>query len=395
MEIKENIDALNLMGNKIKELRVKTPIKSFDRNKLAEVEINKFFFGGYEVDRIMIVLRAAGCEYYGKTGGCSMCSHYNGTNPNEKIFSHNYINQWNSIIDGSCLEKDVKNFSLNNYPVVCIYNLGSLLNPNEIEIDAVKHIFSSLNSFNNIKKVIIESRAEYVDKKILAVIKESYAGLVEIGIGVESTNDEIRQFCHYKGLPSIEIVKRAVDIVHDYNYKALAYVNFKPCFLTEQEAIEDAIKTSVDCYHLGFDAVSIEPTSLQEYSLVTALSKIGYYRVPWLWSLQNIVKGIYERTNHYMLDIRLGGYFDEEILSGSQGVGFTGRNEIFPNETSSNCQNCSPQFIENIKKFNITYNIDNLFDIENCKICYKSWQDICKVKDSRSIEQRIIDILGN
>ena len=52
-----------------------TPSKQFDKDRLAEVEINKFYYEGRAVDRIMIVLRASGCEHYGKTGGCSMCSH--------------------------------------------------------------------------------------------------------------------------------------------------------------------------------------------------------------------------------------------------------------------------------------------------------------------------------
>lgn len=388
-------EALNLVESKIKDLRAQTPIKFFDKNKLAEVEINKFYFDGDAVDRIMVVLRATGCEHYEKMGGCSMCSHFNGTNPSEKISDENYINQWNSLLDGSCLEKPIRNFSLNNYPVVCIYNLGSLLNQNEIPIGVVEHIFSSLNTFKDIKKVIIESRAEYVNKEILMAIKKHYYGLVEVGIGVESTDNTIRQLCHHKGLQELESVKKAVNVLHELNYRTLAYVNFKPCFLTEQEAIDDAIKTSIDCFYLGFDAVSIEPTSLQGYSLVNFLSNIGYYRVPWLWSLQKIIKGIYAETQKQKLDIRLGGYFDEEVISGSQGVGFAEKNEIFPHETSANCKNCSSEFINNIKKFNATYDIADLYNIKQCEICYKDWQEVCNIKDRRSISQRIIDMLGN
>ncbi|MDR1467431.1 MAG: hypothetical protein LBI55_03340 [Oscillospiraceae bacterium] len=387
--------ALNLFENKIKSLRTKVPLKTFNKNKLAKLEINKFYFEDKEVDRVMVVLRAAGCEHYKKTGGCSMCSHFNGTILDGSISNENYISQWNSVIDGSCLEKPIENFNLDNYPIVCLYNLGSLLNRNEIAIGAVKYIFLSLNKFKKIRKVIIESRVEYVNREILAAINEYYDGLVEVGVGVESTDKTIRQLCHHKGLEDLEIVKKAVDILHEFGYKALAYVNFKPCFLTEQESINDAIKTGVDCFNLGFDAISIEPTSLQEYSLVSFLNTIGYYRVPWLWSLQNIVKGIYDKTKKQKLDIRLGGYFDEQVLSGSQGEGFVGRNEIFPYQNSANCKNCSPEFIENIKRFNVTYNINDLCNINKCETCYKDWEDACKVKDRRSISQRALDILGN
>ncbi len=387
-------EALNLVENKIKLLRQEVPLKKFNKNKLAELEINKFYYEGRAVDRIMVVLRANGCEHYKKNGGCSMCSHFNGTMPNSRISDANYITQWNSVLDGSCLDIPQKDFSLDKFPVVCIYNLGSLLNENEISTKAIRYIFSSLNAFKNVKKVIIESRAEYVNENILSIIKKCYTGLVEVGIGIESTNTTIRQLCHHKGLQRMHEVKRAINLLHKFDYKALAYVNFKPCFLTEREAIDDAIKTSNDCFNLGFDAVSIEPTSLQENSLAHFLSTIGQYRVPWLWSLQEIVKGTYENSNSSKLDIRLGGYFDEEVLSGSQGEGFSGKNEIFPTETSSNCKYCSLDFISHIKKFNASYKLEDLCGIKKCKKCYKHWEASCKITDSRSIYQRIFDILG-
>lgn len=386
--------ALSLVKHKITELRKQVPQKRFNKNKPAEVEVNRFYFEGQIVDRIMVVLRANGCEHYKKSGGCSMCSHYNGTMANEIISTKNYKKQWDSVLDGSCLEKPIGNFDLNNFPIVCIYNLGSLLNQNEITIDAVRYIFSTLNKYKQVQKAIIESRAEYVNRESFVAIQECYDGLLEVGIGVESTDNVIRELCHSKGYERIDVIKKAVNTLHEFNYKALAYINFKPCFLTEQEAIDDAIKTCVDCFSMGFDAVSIEPTSLQEHALTSFLSAIGYYRVPWLWSLPKVVHGIYDRMNRQRLDIRLGGYFDELVLSGSQGEGFAGRNEIFPHETSYNCKECTRGFVKQIKKFNVSYDVADLDSVERCDVCYNLWQDCYNVKDTRSIPQRIIDVLS-
>ena len=161
-----------LVENKIKELRDCTPNVKFEHNKLAEVEINKFFYNKETVDRVMIVLRANGCEHYKQDGGCSMCSHFNGTDRNAEITTEEYIEQWKNVINGTGL--NCNNFNLNNYPVVCVYNLGSLLNENEISKDAVSYIFKSLNSYDGIKKVIIESRAEYVKDEVLQNISEIY-----------------------------------------------------------------------------------------------------------------------------------------------------------------------------------------------------------------------------
>ena len=398
-EHKYNVElekAKKLVENKIIELRDTTPNVKFEHNKLAELEINKFFYNSKTIDRVMVVLRANGCEHYKKNGGCSMCSHFNGTDRNATITTQDYINQWDSVIKGTGIEKENSNFDINNYPVVCVYNLGSFLNENEISSEAVKYIFKSLNSYEGVEKVIIESRAEYITENALKNIKSVYnKGIVEVGIGVESTNNDIRQICHHKGLEDLSNVKNAVDILHKYNFKALAYINFKPIFLTETEAINDAIKTAIDCFEMGFDAVSIEPTSLQDYSLANHLYEIGYYRVPWLWSVRDVVKGIYEKINDKKLDIRLGGYFDEEVLSGSQGVGYEEKNEIFPHMTSLNCNKCSDKFIECIKNFNMTYDISSLYKIEDCDKCFEVWKDAKKVKDSRTIIERVYDILGN
>ena len=387
--------SLSIVEEKIKDLRAATPNLPYEKTKLAEVEINKFFYLGETVDRVMIVLRSNGCQHYKLNGGCSMCAHLNGSPLKEKITHEHYVEQWNSVLEGTFNENTTKEFNLNNYPVVCIYNLGSMLNSEEISLETIKYIFTTLNEFKGVKKVIIESRAEYVTDDVLRLIKSVYDGVVEVGIGVESTNYMVRELCHHKAIQDTKIISDAVDKLHNYNMKALAYVNFKPVFLTETEAIEDAINTTVECFKLfGFDAVSIEPTSLQENSLANYMYELGYYRVPWLWSLRDIIKGVYKEIPNTKMDIRLGGYFDEEVLSGSQGMGFVERNEIFPHMTSSNCSHCTNSFIEAIKMFNMTYDVKELESVKACSYCYTLWEATKKVKDSRDITQRIEDLLG-
>ena len=120
-------EASQLVEGKIKEIRSGTPNLPFEKTKLAEVEINKFFYEGRTVDRVMIVLRSNGCQHYKTNGGCSMCAHLNGAPLTDKITHQNYVEQWNSVIDGSFVESAEKSFNLNDYPVVCVYNLGTAI----------------------------------------------------------------------------------------------------------------------------------------------------------------------------------------------------------------------------------------------------------------------------
>lgn len=387
--------AVSLVERKIKDIRANTPNLPYEKTKLAEVEINKFFYEGKAVNRVMIVLRSNGCQHYKTNGGCSMCAHLNGSPLTDKITHEHYVEQWNSVLDGTFNESETTSFNLNDYPVVCVYNLGSLLNPEEIPLETIMYIFNTLNEFKGVKKVIIESRAEYVTEDVLKAIRNVFEGVVEVGIGVESTNYLVRELCHHKAIKDTKIISEAVENLRKYGMKALAYVNFKPVFLTESEAINDAIRTSIDCFKVfNFDAVSIEPTSLQENSLANFMYELGLYRVPWLWSLRDIIHGIYEELQAQKLDIRLGGYFDEEVLSGSQGTGFAERNEIFPHMTSSNCSHCTNRFIDAIKKFNMTYDVKELDEVKSCPYCYGLWEATKKVEDSRTIIERIEDIIG-
>lgn len=62
----ELIKTKDIVEEKVKELRTTTPNIVFPHDKLAELEINKFFYNSEIVDRVMVVLRANGCEHYKK-----------------------------------------------------------------------------------------------------------------------------------------------------------------------------------------------------------------------------------------------------------------------------------------------------------------------------------------
>jgi len=388
--------ALSLIENKLKELRESVGFRYYDPREPAEVEVNKFWFNNKTIDRIMVVLRSTGCSYYKSKQGCSMCGHYDGTTKNP-VKTEEYLEQWNKILNGTIIkpQKD-SSFNINNYPVLCLYNLGSFLNPEEVPLEAVKNIFGSINSLQGIKKIIIESRAEYVTPENLEVIRSVNKGLIEVGIGLESINYEVRELCHHKNMPDLNIFLKAIETLHKYDFKVLAYVNQKPPFLTEKESIEDAIATSVFAYDSGVDAVSIEPTSIQAHSLTDYLYKSNQYRVPWLWSVIETVRGIHNKLGSFNnLDLRLGGYFDEEVLSGSQGVASgVERNELFPHTTSGNCDYCNKRVIEAVKEFNRTYNPYVLYNEPLCEHCISAWNTSLKLIDQRSIPKRIIHILG-
>jgi len=384
--------ALELVEERLRELRSGSQKREFDTRTPAEVEINRFWLDGETVDRIMVVLRSTGCSHYGTKSGCSMCGHYDGVS-SAPVSSEDYVAQWNGVLDGTAL--DAGEFDINRFPILCLYNLGSLLNPEEISPEAVREIFSSISDQPGIRKTIIESRAEYVTPDALRNIREVHRGLVEVGMGLESMNYQVRELCHHKNMPDLGVLERANSTLKDNDFRSLVYVNLKPPFLTEIEAVVDAVESSVYAFQMGADAVSIEPTSLQAHTLTDFLSNLGIYRVPWLCSVFKTVLDIKEAMGEDTLDLRIGGYFDEKVLSGSQGTApGAKRNEIFPYMTSANCGSCTGRMIEAIQAYNRMYDGSALRDQEPCPVCHPLWEGSLKIQDSRDIPRRIIDVLG-
>jgi len=390
--------ALHLVRSTLTKIRGEVPSRGFDPTKVAEIEVNEFAWKGKSVPRVMVVLRATGCEHYTSNAGCAMCAHFDGTTANP-VTTANYLAQWESVLNGTAIDNQpgMAEFDINNYPILCLYNLGSLLNPKEVPPEAVNEIFYSLNGCPGVEKVIIESRAEYITREALENIRNVYGGTVEVGIGLESINHDVRELGHNKNMPDLKVFENAVALLHEFGFKALAYVNQKPAFLTEQEAIDDAVETSVYAFKTGVDAVSIEPTSIQNHSLIDKLNKDGLYRVPWLWSVREAVRGIYAKLgSDQPLDLRLGGYFDAEVISGSQGYASgVERNELFPHTTSGNCDHCDKRMVAAIKEFNRVNDPNVLYNEPQCPHCYPEWQKDIVVVDPRPLPQRIIDVLGS
>lgn len=374
-------NAIRAVKERMHKIRAETPKREFDLNKPGEVEVNKFHWKGKEVDRIMVVLRATGCDYF-LQGGCSMCGHYDGTAmvTGGTVSSEQYKNQWDYVVE---------NFNLDNFPIVCLYNLGDFLSEREIPVDARVHMFNSLNDIEGVEKVIIEARAEHVNEEVLEPIREAWDGVIEVGVGLESSDDTIRNLCHRKSL-SRRTYEKAMRILNKSGFESLSYINMKPPFLTEQEAINDAISSALYAREAGSKAVSIEPTSIQEHTLTEELTRFGQYRVPWLWSVVEVVKGITETYKEGEYDLRIGGYFPEEVLYGSgSGGAFP-----FPTICATNCDECDPRLIRSFAKFNETYDPSHITSQEPCDVCYDTWERSLEVTDSRSIVQRVFDTLG-
>ena len=124
----------------------------------------------------------------------------------------------------------------------------------------------------------------------------------------------------------------------------------KPLFLTERESIDNAIETIEHSFAVGAATVSLEASTIQEYTLMSYFYKHGLYTTPWLWSILEIVKSVK-----------------------SSGKLLVGLFKFFPSPSAvpNNCEHCNDKVMNTIIQYNRT--LDNsVFDSLTCE-CKKEW----------------------
>ena len=142
------------------------PVAAWSEKDLLDDEI---------VDAFVVILRSPGC-YWSKKSGCLMCGYNNDCLPS--VTSENLVTQF---------EKAMEKYDGQQY--IKIYNSGSFFDPGEIDANTQEKILEIAGK--DAEKVLVESRPEFVNQKALDR-SFKHVKKLEIAIGLETANDEIR-----------------------------------------------------------------------------------------------------------------------------------------------------------------------------------------------------------
>ncbi len=292
--------------------------------------------------RAILTLHTRGCSWFRKKGGgCFHCG----------LVGDNI---WNpNISSGEMIRIFLAHLSRINfaeYPILCVYTPGSFFDDREIDPQARQKILIVLSQIREIKKLVFESKAEFLSYESISNLRDIIPDKqIEIGIGLDSSKAEIRRLCINKGTPQ-RMYEKALENLKKSDVDALMYVLIKPPFLTEEEAIEDAVLSTKDAFQMGADFVSLEPISVQRSTFVEYLLRHGFYRPPWLWSVIEVV-----RRTHLIGKLRIG----VEV--------------VYPAAIARpmNCGKCTKEVLTKLRKFNATRNMDILLSIR-CD-CRAKW----------------------
>lgn len=323
------------LNETVRWIRRKGLRKSWNRVEAAYWKEDDLL-GGEVVSAGVIVLPTSGC-IWGRASGCTMCG---------------YVYEAGTLGDKELL-KTFKSAlaSLGEVPYLKIFTSGSFFDQKEVSVELMASIMESVNRAG-VSLLQVESRPDFLSREILESVTDGLEAGLEVGIGLETSNDLIRENCINKGF-TFEDYRKSVKLCGSLDVSVKTYLLLKPPFILEREAIADMVKSTVDAAHAGTNKVSINPVNIQKGTLVELLWRGGDYRPPWLWSLVEVLR----QTARKRLRI--------PIISHPTGGG--------RKRGVHNCGRCDHHLLEVVRKFSLTGD-ETIFEPLDCG-CKRHWKD--------------------
>ena len=283
--------------------------------------------GGEKVRAMVVIMRTNGCCWV-RHGGCTMCGY------REASLSQVTEDDLNKQIDQA----------LSRYkgePFVKLYTSGSFLDDNEVPPSVRARVFEE---FKGCSRILFESRPEFITPETVSTLPAN----VTVALGLESSDPEVLKTSVRKGFTPADI-ERAGRLLKEHGLGVRTYLLLKPPFMTEDMAIEDAVRSArfADAFS---DEISVNPLNVQRGTYVERLWKRGEFRSPWIWSLIEVFK-------------QLSGTVDARLMSSPSGGGAM--------RGVHNCGSCDSKVLEAVERF--SYSQDPK-DLEVTCGCISKWE---------------------
>jgi len=272
--------------------------------------------------RFVVGFRNIGCAYWRQDPfhlGCFSCGYCSGIVPEVEPTQCELEMQFENAL-GQALETRV------GFDVVEFLNDGSFFNDEEFSSSFRRYLFCKVDSLPYVKRVLVETRPEYIKKEGISKVLSELAPDkdFEVAIGLESADEFIRGVCHRKGFRCVDF-EEAVRCLSSFDgrVRIVAYSLIKPPFLSEVEAIEDAINTARYLVKMSAQnrckiTLKLEPAVVAKGTLLDFLYFHGQdainhaYSVMSYWTVIEILCRL--RQENVRLPVRVGAREDMDIM---------------------------------------------------------------------------------
>ncbi len=297
---------------------------------------------GRILNSLTIGLATKGCEYARTKGGCSMCGFMKYAD--ESISDRQIIDQFEQTLQIS---------DLADIQAIEIYNGGSFLNDNEISLRVRRNLLEKISELREVERVFIESRAEYISLERLEQCRQWMGGkTMEVGIGLESADDHVRNVLIRKNLPEKGFVRAVVEMSRA-ECDLFVYLLLKPPGLSERQAIEDVVSSALYVFDLarkhGVNArVGLEPVFVCADTALEDMFDKNEYELMNLWNVVEVMRRIHSKGDVYV------GLDDEGLSKG---------------RIPYSCDKCYETLVSEITMFNKTQSFSSLDRLDcECRI---------------------------
>lgn len=296
---------------------------------------------GVSAHRAMVILRAPGCGWDRlPQGGCAHCGFRRLTSGGAPLSPADILAQLESAVSGLDCERQ-RIFELD------VYNSGNFLNEDEIPLGAQSAIVARVRQEKAVRVLLVESRPEYITvaglRRLTSSLGRSQPPALEIGIGLESSNDTIRERYLRKGM-SRKAFERAVKLLGEAGAGLLTYVMLKAMPMTEKDALQDVVATAEYVHEVasGYGVrarIALQPTFVVPGTRLAAEFLAGRYAPP---SLRLVVEAVR----------RLAGFGDLLV-----GLWDEGLQPLAVPGVGSGCRDC---LLRSLQDFNRTQDVGGL-----------------------------------
>lgn len=299
---------------------------------------------GVPCQALVVILKTRGCTW-ALAGGCTMCGYANES-------------AWSKVSNDQLVTQFAKGWKkYRGEELVKIYTSGSFIDRHEVPVEAQTAILSLIGADDRVKKVAFESLPGFCTDEAFAPLAPLVPKL-EVGIGVESSNDRVLRDSINKGHP-FSAFPKAAEACRKHDVSVKAYLMCKPPFLKECDALTDSTET-VKKAAPHSNVVSLNPTNIQGRTVVDALFRRGGYRAPWLWTLVHALRDADEEARSHGQPVVI----KSDVIAAGQSRG------------AHNCGDCDERVVKYLKKYKDTQErkwLDTCLEKVQCR-CRAEWK---------------------
>lgn len=317
-------------------------ISKHDPRRPAVVLQTQVSICGLKSQRLMVVLRTSGCAYDQNNLGCTMCDFKMHSIDKNQVNTSVLVDQLKYALDQAMFGGD-------DVCQVDLLTLGSFLHDQEVPEESRIALFTNLSQIKGLRKIVIESRSPYVSAKRLRALKDCLDGNVELelGLGVETSSENLRNNVLRKGLADSEI-RRVIDVCAENEIGFMAYLLIGTMTLNSKEAVHDAVRSAEYVAKLCRNRdvsfrIAFEPVFITHNTKLEEDFLRGDYSLINLWEVVEVIK----RSAH--LGTIFVGLSDEGLSS---------------NRIPEGCPDCTLDLREAIERFNGSQSLHEFDDLK-------------------------------